>query len=57
MNFTNHTALSDQMSPIFEQSQTDQLFEQIKKTRLIASTIWFSIAILGLIGEFNHLFH
>ena len=34
-----------------EQTQTDDLIEQIKKTRLIASSIWFTLTFLGLFGK------
>jgi len=34
-----------------EPSETDDLIELIKQTRLIASIIWFTLAFLGLIGK------
>ena len=39
-----------------EPSETDELIELIKQTRLIASIIWFTLAFLGLIGK-NKVLH
>ena len=34
-----------------EQGDTDDLFAQIKRTRLVAATVWFFITIVGLLGD------